>query len=349
VRGLAGPLIKLVAFLLVTATATLVLAGIISNSINGDTAAYKALFTDATGVQEGDDVRIAGVRVGTVEGVKLIRTGGQRTQKSIAEVSFSVLKDRPLPTSTEVTIRYRNLVGQRYLNITQGTGDSTATLKPGGTIPIDQTQPALDLTVLFGGFKNIVAGLSADQVNLLSDEIIKSLQGEGGAIQSLFGTVADLTNSLADKDQVIGDVIDNLSTTLTTLDAHDAQLTDLIVQLRRFVSGLAEDRVALGNAIVGVNNLSTRTSDLLTNVRAPLAKDIKDLTGLVGVLNDNQTGPTGLQELITQLPPTIAGLIRTATYGSWFNFYLCDVTGYITLPTGTKTPLNTQSTDARCN
>jgi phospholipid/cholesterol/gamma-HCH transport system substrate-binding protein len=349
VRGLAGPLVKLIIFLVVTAMATLVLAGIISNSLSGDTVSYKALFTDATGVQEGDDVRIAGVRVGTVDSVQLIRKGGQQTQKSIAEVGFSVLKSRPLPASTEVTIRYRNLVGQRYLNITQGAGDSTAVLKAGGTIPIDQTQPALDLTVLFGGFKNIVAGLSADQVNQLSNEIVLSLQGEGGAIQNLFGTVADLTNSLADKDQVIGDVIDNLSTVLTTLDAHDAQLTDLIVQLRRFVSGLAADRTALGNAIVGVNNLSTRTSNLLTNVRAPLAKDVKDLTGLVGVLNDNQGGPNGLQSLITELPPTVAGLIRTATYGSWFNFYLCDVTGYITFGSKQIAPLSAPAQTARCN
>ena len=87
------------------------------------------------------------------------------------------------------------------------------------------------------------------------------------------------------------------------------------------------------------------------NISAPAltAKDVKDLTGLVGVLNDNQSGPNGLQNLITELPPTVAGLIRTASYGSWFNFYLCDVSGYITLPTGQKTPLNTQSTDARCN
>ncbi|MGN6607399.1 MAG: MCE family protein [Jatrophihabitans sp.] len=346
-RGLAAPLIKLIIFLVVTATATLVLAGIISNSISGDTTTYKAMFTDATGVQEGDDVRIAGVRVGTVDGVQLVRP--KQGGRSEAEVTFDVLSSRPLPKSTNVTIRYRNLVGQRYLNVTQGAGDSTAMLKSGDTIPIEQTQPALDLTVLFGGFKNIVAGLSADQINLLSDEVVQSLQGEGGAIQALFGTVADLTNSLADKDQVIGDVIDNLSTTLTTLDAHDAQLSDLIVQLRRFVSGLAQDRTQLGQAIVGINQLTTRTSNLFTDARAPLAKDVKDLTGLVGVLNDNQTGPNGLQNLITELPPTIAGLIRTASYGSWFNFYLCDVTGYITLPSGQQAPLNTQSTDARCN
>jgi len=329
-RGWIPQFIKLVIFLVVTTFATYVLAATISNTSFGSTNNYKANFSDASGIQEGDDVRIAGVRVGTVSGIKLIRD--KATKEQISQLTFSVVKSTPLPTSVEATIRYRNLVGQRYLEISYPTpGDTNATIKPGGVIPLTQTSPALDLTVLFQGFQPLVKGLDAGEINQLSTEIVLALQGEGGAINSLFATVGDLTNSLADKDQVIGDVITNLSSTLDTVASHDTELTNLIIQLRNFVSGFAADRQTIGNAVVSINNLATVTSGLLSKARGPLAKDITDLTGLVGSLNAHSSD---VQYVIQNLAPTVAALIRTASYGSWFNFYLCDVNGFITLPGG---------------
>jgi phospholipid/cholesterol/gamma-HCH transport system substrate-binding protein len=350
-RKIVGPSIKLAIFLVVTTLATYVLATTISNQSYGSTTSYKADFTDASGIQEGDDVRIAGVRVGSVEGISLIKANVGTKDKPkytrISQISFSVQKSRPLPKTAQAIIRYRNLVGQRYLDISQGDtpGNANAWMKSGDTIPVSQTQPALDLTVLFQGFAPLVKGLAADQLNQLAGEIIQTLQGEGGSVESLFSTVASLTNGLADKDQIIGDVIDNLSQTLNIIGTHDSQLSNLIVQLRRFVSGFASDRKQIGDAIVGINNLSTTTAGLLTKVRGPLAKDITDLTGLVGVLNQHQSE---LQYLLTNLAPTVAGLIRTASYGSWFNFYLCDVDAFLTLPSGKEKTVHLGTTDKRC-
>ena len=74
---------------------------------------------------------------------------------------------------------------------------------------------------------------------------------------------------------------------LTTIGQRDTELSNLIVQLQGFISGLSDDRTTIGNAIDGINKLTTNTAGLLTQARAPLAKDIKDITGLVGVLNNN--------------------------------------------------------------
>ena len=350
-RGVVAPLTKLVVFLVVTAFATYVLAATINNSSFGATHSYKADFVDVTGLEIGDDVRISGVRVGTVEGIKIVR---EKNQPSLAQIDFTVQKSRPLPTSVRAIIRYRNLVGQRYLDIEQCaddgteqcTGDPSSTLKPGGTIGVQHTQPAVDLTVLFGGFRPLVEGLSADQINKLSFEIIQTLQGESGSFQSLLATIADLTNALADKDKVIGEVIDNLTGVLSAVASHDNELSQLIVQLRRFISGLAADRGTIGNAIDGINNLATSTAGLLTQVRQPLAQDIKDVSRLSKVLYANKST---IQYVIDQLPPTVGGLIRTASYGSWFNFYLCTVSGIIKLPGGTTSPFKfSQGSQARC-
>jgi phospholipid/cholesterol/gamma-HCH transport system substrate-binding protein len=344
-RGLLGPLIKLVVFLVITTLATYVLAVTIANSDYGSTRSYKAQFTDITGLELGDDVRIAGVRVGTVTGIQIEKL--QPPKQSIAQVAFTVQKSRSLPSDVTAQIRYRNLIGQRYVDIEQGAGRPSTTLKSGGLIPIDRTQPAVDLTVLFQGFQPLVEGLDASALNKLSLDVINTLQGEGGALESLFSELGDLTNSLADKDAVIGDLINNLTGVLTAVGDRDQELSQLIIQLKNFVSGLAADRTTIGNAIDGINNLANSTTGLLKQVRAPLAADIKDLTGLVANLNAN--GST-IKYVVQQLPPTLAGLIRTASYGSWFNFYLCEVSGNLGIGP-LNIPLNglINSPQSRCN
>jgi phospholipid/cholesterol/gamma-HCH transport system substrate-binding protein len=324
-RGLLAPLIKLVVFLVVTFVFTYILAATIANTNFGSTNSYKAIFSDVTGLEQGDDVRIAGVRVGTVGDISILRRVGE---PSVAEVSFTVQKSRPLPYDVEARLRYRNLVGQRYLDVEQGPGNTNKMLQPGGTIPLKRTKPAVDLTVLFEGFQPLVQGLDAREINQLSLEIIQTLQGEGGAFDLLFTHLASLTNALADKDHLIGEVIDNLTNVLTTLGNRSTELSQLIIQLRDFIHGLAGDRHTIGNAIDGINRLATSTAGLLTQVRGPFAKDVVDITDLTRTLNNN-TGT--IRYVLNQLAPTVAGLIRTASYGSWFNFFLCNASGQITL------------------
>ena len=235
-RGLAAPLVKLVVFAVVTMMAAYVLVTTITNAGYGEQLTYRAQFTDVAGLVEGDEVRIAGVRVGQVVGIGI----AEGTERPVAEVELEVSKDVPLPAAVEATIRYRNLVGQRYIALTEGEGSSGETLEAGSVIPLAQTTNALDLTVLFGGFQPLLQALSPADMNRVSFEIIQVFQGEGGTMESLLAHVASLTSSLADRDDVIGDVIDNLTTVMGTLAARDQQLSDLVVSLQQFVTGLAE-------------------------------------------------------------------------------------------------------------
>jgi phospholipid/cholesterol/gamma-HCH transport system substrate-binding protein len=157
------------------------------------------------------------VRVGEIEKVSVHR------DRTNALVEFSVAKTSVLTQGTLATIKYRNLVGERYLALTQGVGDSAA-LKDGATLGLDHTQSALDLTVLFNGFKPLFAALSPKDVNEFSAQIISVLQGEGGNINSLLAKTASLTSTLADRDAVIGRTIGNLNAVLSTVDEHDAAL-----------------------------------------------------------------------------------------------------------------------------
>jgi len=337
-RGLAAPLIKLVAFALVTMLASYVLITTISNAGYGEQVAYRAEFTDVAGLVEGDEVRIAGVRVGQVKGIGL----AEAADRPIAEVELEVDADVPLPATVEATIRYRNLVGQRYIALGEGEGAAGRTLEQGGLIPASQTTPALDLTTLFGGFQPLLQALSPGDMNRLSFEIIQVFQGEGGTVESLLGHVASLSDSLADKDAVIGSVIDNLSTVLGSVAARDEQLSGLIVSLQQFVTGLAGDREVIFDSLQTIDELATTTTGLLEDARPPLAADIRALGDLSGNLAD--TGD--VLEGFLQLAPTKIDLItRTAINGSWFNFFVCGAGGFLVLPasdpvTGEKTGVN---------
>ena len=321
-------LVKFLVFVVVTLVATGGLAATIANLQFGDKATYRAVFKDVTGLATGQEVRIAGVRVGEVQDIKVA------ADRVHADVTFNVLKTSVLTEGTRATIKYRNLVGERYIALTQEVGGA-APLRDGATIGLDHTQSALDLTVLFNGFKPLFAALSPKDVNELSGEIISVLQGEGGNVNSLLAKTASLTSTLADRDEVIGRTITNLNTVLGTVDAHDAALKELIDQLQRFISGLAADRKAIGASLTDINSLTAQTADLLKVTRPSIKGDIADLRALGENLN-KPSNTQAFEKFLSTSPAKIAQITRTATYGSWFNFYMCDFSGTVVIPAPVK-------------
>jgi phospholipid/cholesterol/gamma-HCH transport system substrate-binding protein len=320
VRSFVPSLVKLVVFAVVTVLLTGVLAATIANTNFGETSGYLAKFTDASGLKEGDDVRIAGVKVGQVDTIEVVE--GER---NLAQVRFDVEHAYRLPETVTATIKYRNLVGQRYLALGTDVPGERA-LPEGGTIPPERTKPALNLTVLFNGFKPLFKALSPKDVNQLSAEIISVFQGEGGTITSLLQHTASLTTAIASKDQVIGQVIANLNTVLGTVNAHGPQLGDLIEQTQKLVSGLAEQRKPIGDAVSALGDLAVSTTGLLADARPALKDDVAQL----GVLSQH-LGDSGvlLNHLLEVLPGNLQKFTRTLSYGSWFNYYLCGITGTI--------------------
>jgi phospholipid/cholesterol/gamma-HCH transport system substrate-binding protein len=331
-------LIKLAIFGAITILLTAMLAQTLGSFSFGGTT-YRARFTDVTGLLKGDDVRIAGVKVGQVRSIKVV-------DNTIAEVRFSVDGTVPLATSVRAKIRYRNLVGQRYVALSEGPGGGQS-LPAGGLIPLGQTTPALDLTALFNGFRPLFTALTPNDVNKLAYEIIRVLQGEGGTIADLLQHTASLTNTLADRDTVIGRVITNLNQVLSTLDERDGNLDQTISQLQQFVSGLAADRTAIGDALVNIGALTPATGSLIADARPSLANDISSLGTLAGNLNDNSAA---LEQALNQLPGRYRALTGVASNGSWFNFFLCDFDGRVGLAgQELADPASFNSPNARCS
>jgi phospholipid/cholesterol/gamma-HCH transport system substrate-binding protein len=321
-----GDLTKLIIFMVVTAMATGVLIMLIGNLNFEKSRTYRAIFSDATGVVKGDDIRVAGVKVGSVKNVAIV----DRTR---AQVTFTVREATEVTRSSTATIRYRNLVGQRYISVSQGVGD-TSRLPDDATIPLSRTQPALDLTVLFNGFKPLFAALSPADVNKLSYELIHVFQGEGGNLEGLLRSTGSVTQTLAERDQLIGDVITNLNVVLETIGNRDHQLSDLISQLRAFMAGLVQDKDAILNSLDSVSVLARETADITTGIRPGLVSSVKELRQVATNLNQ---GRDEIDRALQILPIKLEKIGRTAVYGSFFNFYLCEFKAKVILPSGPLT------------
>lgn len=336
----SAALVKLIVFMVTTSLMTYVLAATIGNFSFGNKNEYTAVFTDVTGLLSGNEVRIAGVQVGQVEGLE--RDG------NTARVTFSLEDGRTLSDSAIVRVRYRNIVGERYVAITTAPG-SGGRQDPDTDIGLDRTFEALDLTVLFNGFRPLFRALDAEAVNDVAFEIIATLQGEGGTVESLLARTASLTNTLADRDAVIGRVIDNLTTVLATVDERNTEFNALISQVQRLAAGFAKDRKVIGQSLVGINELTAATTDLLRQVRAPLRADIRELLTLATTLNDSKEIVDGV---LSRLPTKLDRIVSTATDGSWFNFYLCgaSLVGLSALlPALPDEPLTLVNPAPRCN
>jgi phospholipid/cholesterol/gamma-HCH transport system substrate-binding protein len=352
--------IKLLVFTVVSLLVTGLLAAIMGNFGFGDQAEYRAVFSSASMLKKGDDVRVAGVTVGEVKKV-------EHYQRTMALVTFKVQSDVPLTTTSRAEIRYLNLVGDRYLALEEGTGgadtDAPATgtrLQPGATLPVSHTTPALDLTTLFNGFQPLFQALDPTQINQLSLNLIQVLQGEGGTVQELMARTASLTNTLADRDQLIGQVVTNLTSTLDTVDQRHQEVNTLVTELQRWMGGLARDRNTIGDSLGNISDLTVVVADLLRQGRPIVKSDVVKLKKLASLLNKPRNQQQ-ITELLDRLPESMTDQTRTGTYGAWYSYYICGFSGRITLPgnlgdiPGLQSvikglgDLNFHSTAPRCN
>lgn len=308
--------VKVAVFALVTAVVTAALVALVSGGSTRAAHGYAALFTDATLVEGGETVRLAGVPVGTVTGAEIVESVG--SGERLARLEFEIDRNVPLYRDAQLQLRYENLVGRRYLAITERPGGDP--LPPGTTLPITQTRPALDLTALFDGFQPLFEALDPKQVNQLSFEIIRTLQGESGVLAELLDHTARLTRTLGERDAVIGRVVTNLDAVLATVDDRDTDLIMLIDRFRDLMRGLAERRGTLDDGLPALASLLGAADGLLDRAREPLRVDIRGLGDLAGQLRDTRDELDGQLRRLPGNLQTASGLVSR---GSWFSFYVC--------------------------
>ncbi|BCI79512.1 mammalian cell entry protein [Mycolicibacterium sp. TY66] len=284
---------------------------------------YHANFTDASRLKAGEDVRIAGVQVGSVKSVKL-------KNDNTVDVKFTLNDRYQLYSSSRAVIRYQNLVGDRYMEVTSGPGELRK-LPAGGTVVLANTQPALDLDALLGGLRPVVKGLDGKKVNEITAAMIEALQGQGGALSDLLSNTGSFSQTLADRDQLIGDTITNLNTVLATVDSKGSQFNTSIDQLQQLITGLAEGRDPIAGAIGPLASAENDLTEMLQKSRRPVQ----------GVIENARPFAQRMYERRAEVNPVIENLAENylrlnalGAYGAFFNIYYCSVKIKMSGPAG---------------
>ena len=327
-------LVRLTIFLVISTMIAVWLGAVMGETRPGDRVSYRAAFQDVSGLAVGDQVRVAGVNVGKVDEIKV------RDDATVL-VTFHVREHLDLDTSTRAAIKYRNLLGDRILELARpdapagaptdaaaGTAAPAAapaaatSLAPGGTIPIANTSSALDLDTLLNGFKPLFAGLSAGQINTLSAQLVEVLQGQDNAINNLVSMVGSFTTTIGQREQLVGQVIGNLNQVMGTIDDRRGTVGQVIDELSALMTGLERQDTQILDAATRVNGLAANASQLIGDARGDLHTDLTALGTAAEGLNSRADT---LQALLTKLPTHYRTLQDSASYGNFFNFFLCGI------------------------
>lgn len=324
----AHDLAKLTAFMAFAVMVTIWLAAVTGDVQSGDKADYRARFKDVSGLTVGDQVRVAGVTVGKVTDIEV------RPDATVM-VGFNVDEDLQLDRATTATVRYRNLIGDRLLELdrspetamaqTAGTARAAAVparLERGDAIDITHTAAAVDLDALLNGFKPLFAGLNPAQINELSGQLIDVLQGQTSAVRHLVDSVGSFASTIGDRSQLVGQVVTNLNSVLGEVATRKDSLGRLVTELSALVDGLSKQDTEVLDAAHEIDRFAGSAAELLLRARRDLTPT---LVGLSTSARELTTSSSTLDDVLAAYRGHYAKVQDTASYGNFFNFFLCGI------------------------
>jgi phospholipid/cholesterol/gamma-HCH transport system substrate-binding protein len=310
-----GTTIGLALFMVVALGLTYMIYATLRRDIGGKTEPYAAVFSDVFGLREGDDVRMAGVRVGRVEKIEL-------QPDNTAKVSFVVQADQQVLGTTVASVTYQNVVGQRYLGLSLGKSGQPGPLPPGSVIPIDRTDPSFDVGYLLNGYEPLFSVLDTKAADDLTQGVLQSLQGDTRSITTLVDQTSRLTESVAGRDEALGGVITNLNTLFGTLAEHNESLDHVITETQRVVSTFNARRPELVDSVGSISRVVRQLSAISDEVYPSLQELVTRQPGFVQhmVSIEPQLAFTG-----ANLPLMLKGLARLSGEGAFTQVYACDL------------------------
>jgi phospholipid/cholesterol/gamma-HCH transport system substrate-binding protein len=301
-------------FMVVAVTLTWLVYVTLRRDVGGQTVPYAAVFSDVFGLREGDDVRMAGVRVGRVERIEL--------QGDLAKVSFVVQNDQQLLGTTVASVTYQNIVGQRYVGLSLGNIGEPGPLKPGSVIPVERTDPSFDVGAMLNGFEPLFSVLSPRDADNLTKGVIQSLQGDDASIVGLVDQTSRLTESLAGRDEQLGDVITDLNVVVDNLAKHNDSLDEVIGQTRDAVVTFDARRPELVASMGSISRVVRQLSTIADEIDPALDELVLREPGfaqhMAGI--EPQLAFTG-----ANLPLLLKGFARITNEGAYANAYACDL------------------------
>ena len=306
-RGRAGRhLVKVVIYACVCLA---VLAALVARIGNIDYFAkhvsYRAAMPDVTGLLVNDEVKVAGVPVGKVTGISV--------DHGRAMVSFQVKPSLRLLSSTEVGVRWRNVLGQKYLYLYPGTTGSR--LAHGATLPESQSVHGADVGEFLDAVAPILEAIDPTKANAFVQSLNDALDGNEQKVRGLIDDSAVISQSLGSSDQQVGDLIGNLNTVVGGLADRNDQLNSTITRFRLLAGSLATNNTDLELLVERFAAVQTRLDKLVTDNRGNLTGTIDDLATLAQVIGQHRDD---LNAALATLPQGLRFYDDVSSYGQWF-------------------------------
>lgn len=304
--------LKLAAFTLFTIVVTFYLATIIGNITPfAHTYTIHAVYSDATGVLNGDPVKIAGVQVGKV--THFVVSHGE------AILDMQIDGSTKLPANVQADIKYRNLLGQRVVDLIVPPDASNELLPDDGTIPNSNTHPALDLSAVFNNLRPLIQSTNPDDINTVTRAVVKAFSGKEDELAGILGNVGALTKTLAGHDQRLARFVTDINKVTRILNHEGGSISTGIQKFGLVMHSLAQVTPTIRSVVDRLNEASGKFGSILARNKANLNQELADLSTVLNVVNRN-LGP--LNTVAANLKEVLLATARSQSYGTWWNLYV---------------------------
>lgn len=307
------PLIGFSLFAVVALFMTYLIWSTLERSVSGSTSGFDTTFRDASGLAEGDDVRMAGVRVGRVDSIKL--------DDGKALVTFEVQDSQHVYANTRAAIRYQNLIGQRYLALTIDGAKPGRQLSAGSKLQLPG-EDSFDVTKLLAGFQPVFDTLTPEQVNSLSESLIQTFQGNTVSLTRTIAEIGQVADDLANRDEVLGAIITNMGVVMRELASQGNQVQTLIDSAGKLVEGLNGNSAAFGKSLDQIGRTAQGFADVFAENRSNLRS-----AGTAAREATNKLIASGakIDNLARDLPVFLGHFPNVMMQGAYLNIYACDL------------------------
>ncbi|MFD5227074.1 MCE family protein [Streptomyces qaidamensis] len=273
---------------------------------NGET--YSAAFAEAGGLKPGDEVRIAGVKVGKVEAVDL--------DGDHVKVTFKIKGEPGFGTGTGASIRVKTILGAKYLALhPRGRGQ----LQPGSEIPLKRTVPAYDVVQAFSDLTTTTEKVDTDRLAKALDTISTTFEDSPAEVRSSIKGLSRISRTVASRDKALKELLDHANGVTGVLADRSGDFTALVEDGDKLFKEISKRRTAIHKLLKTSAALGIQLSGLVQDNEKEIGPALKGLNTVVKMLERNQSS---LDRSIELLAPYVRVFTNTLGNGRWFDSYV---------------------------
>jgi phospholipid/cholesterol/gamma-HCH transport system substrate-binding protein len=289
------------------------------DALAGLTAAgsYRAAFRDASGLVPGNEVRVAGVRVGKVTAVELAGARAGRSATPYVRVRFRLDDDGVrLGRETAASIRIKTVLGQKYLALEpRGPGR----LADDAQIPLERTASPFDVVEAVTGLAGTFDAIDSQQLATAFTTIADTFADTPASVRTSLDGLSRLSKTVSDRDAQLRELLSRAHSVTGILADRDEEFRKLVSDGALLLAEVSRRRDAIHDLLVGTDSLSTQLSGLIADNRAQLEPALRELRGVVAILQRNRTN---LEQTITRMGPFVNAFANVTGNGRWFDSYV---------------------------